>query len=249
LYYKLTAFDYNGNESPFSETIEILTGKNLNLKVFLEGPFFISQMIPYLNMGGYIPLSQPYNGSPWNYSGNEAVDQLPNNYIVDWVLLEFRDATDPASAGGSTTIYKTAAFLMDDGTIVGLDGINPPKVNLDYTHNLYLVIWHRNHMGVLSALPVVETEGSLAYDFTDTPDKVWGGNKALKLLNNGIWGMMAADGNADGNIDNKDKNDVWYLQQFLSGYLQGDFDMNSEVEPDDKYLWEQNAGKGGFVPE
>jgi len=60
---------------------------------------------------------------------------------------------------------------------------------------------------------------------------------------------MAADGNADRQIDNKDKNDIWYLQRFLSGYLQGDFDMNTQTGMDDKILWEENAGKGGFVPE
>ncbi len=249
LYYKLTAFDFNGNESESSDTLEIITGKNLNLKVFLEGPFFITQMIPYLNLGGYIPLAQPYYQPPWNYSGEEAVDQIPNSDIVDWVLLEFRDATDPASAVGSAAIYKTAAFLKGDGTIVGLDGMSPPKINVDYSQNLYLVVWHRNHIGILSALPVEETEGSLAYDFTDSPDKIWGGEKSSKLLNNGIWGMMSADGNADGNIDNKDKNDIWDLQRSLSGYLQGDFDMNSEVEYNDKLLWEENVGKSSFVPE
>lgn len=249
IYYRLTAVDFNGNESESSDTLEIITGKNLNLKVFLEGPFFVSQMIPYLNMGGFIPLSQPYNGPPWNYSGTEQVNQIPNSDIVDWVLLEFRDAANPSSAAGSTAICRTAAFLKGDGTIVGLDGMNPPKINVNYNQNLYLVVWHRNHIGILGALPVEETEGSLAYDFTDSADKVWGGNKASKFLYNGIWGMMAADGNADGNIDNKDKNDVWFLQQSLSGYQQGDFDMNSQVGSDDKSLWEENAGKSGFVPE
>ncbi|MCD4729122.1 MAG: right-handed parallel beta-helix repeat-containing protein, partial [Bacteroidales bacterium] len=250
LYYKLTAFDYNGNQSPSSETIEILTGKNLDLKVFLEGPFFVTQMIPFLNLGGYIPLTQPYNQPPWNYTGDEMVDQLPNSDIIDWVLLEFRDATDPTSAGGSTVVYQTAAFLIGDGAIVGLDGTNQPKVNLDYNHNLYLVVWHRNHMGIISALPVTESANSYTYDFTDMIDKTYGGEKAVKFLNTGIWGMIAADGNADGQIDNKDKNDIWYLQRFLSGYLQGDFDMDTDVDLMDKEnFWESNSGKSSFVPE
>jgi len=178
------------------------------------------------------------------------VDQIPNSDIVDWVLLEFRDAPHPTSAGGSTVVYKTVVFLKGDGTIVGLDGINPPKVNLDYNHNLYLVVWHRNHLGVMSALPVEESAGSLAYNFTDSPDKIWGGDKASKFLNNGIWGMMAADGNADEQIDNQDKNDIWYLQRFLSGYLQGDFDMDTDVDfMDIDNLWKSNSGKSSFVPE
>jgi len=249
LYYYVTAFDINGNESGASDTIGIQFSKSVNITVFFEGPFFISQMIPYLNLGGYIPLVQPYNQPPWNYSGDETVSQIPNNDIVDWVLLEFRDAPDPVSAGGLTTVYKTAAFLKADGTIVGLDGVNPPRVNLDYNYNLYLVVWHRNHVGIMSALPVVESADSYTYDFTDIADKTYGGEKAVKFLNSGMWGMNAGDANADGQIDNKDKNDVWYLQLFTSGYLQGDFNMDTQTGMDDKTLWEENAGKGSFVPE
>ncbi len=98
VYYVLSAFDYNENESSLSNVVSIEPGKLLDLKVFLEGPFYYVQMIPYLNMAGYLPLSQPYNTAPWNYSGIESVSSIPNYNIVDWVLLEFRDATSAEEA-------------------------------------------------------------------------------------------------------------------------------------------------------
>lgn len=61
---------------------------HLDLKVFLEGPYFTNEMTPFLNVFGYIPESQPYSGPPWNYEGTEAVTAIPNNDVIDWVLLE-----------------------------------------------------------------------------------------------------------------------------------------------------------------
>jgi len=250
LYYYVTAFDINGNESGASDTIGIPFSKSVNITVFLEGPFLISQMIPYLNLGGYIPLIQPYNQPPWNYTGDEAVGLIPNSDIVDWLLLEFRDAPDPASAGGASAIYRMAAFLKADGNIVGLDGVNPPRVNLEYNHYLYLVIWHRNHLGIMSGLNVTELPDSFTYDFTDTADKTYGGEKAVKFLNTGIWGMISADGNADGQINNQDKNDIWWPQLYNTGYYPGDFNMDTEVNlMDIENLWKSNSGKSSFVPE
>ncbi|MBN1338239.1 MAG: right-handed parallel beta-helix repeat-containing protein, partial [Bacteroidales bacterium] len=64
----------------------------LDLKAFLEGPFNGSEMNTTLNSGGHLPLSQPYNQAPWYYSGTEAVTAIPNTDVVDWVLIELRDA-------------------------------------------------------------------------------------------------------------------------------------------------------------
>jgi hypothetical protein len=221
----------------------------IDLKVFLEGPFFFSQMIPYLNISQQIPLGQPYNISPWNYDGIENVQEIPNGDIVDWLLIEYRNADSAQNATGLAAFGQQAVFLKTDGSIVGLDGINYPRFNPLLTNDLYVVVKHRNHLGIISSAPPVLNGRTYSYDFTNGENKVLGGNKGHKELNFGIWGMLSADGNADGQIDNKDKNDIWFLQQSLSGYLQGDFDMNSEVEYDDKSMWEDNAGKSGFVPE
>ena len=78
-----------------------------------------------LNMQGKIPLSQPFSTPPWNWPGLEAVDSLPNEDIVDWVLVDLRDATDPSLATYESTCGRKAAFLLKDGRIVDLDGESP----------------------------------------------------------------------------------------------------------------------------
>ena len=45
------------------------------------------------------------------------------------------------------------------------------------------------------------------------PINIYGGTNACKQLNTGIWGMIAADGNADGQVDNTDKDDIWQTEQ------------------------------------
>jgi hypothetical protein len=51
-------------------------------------------------------------------------------------------------------------------------------------------------------------------------------------------------------VDNKDKNDIWKIQMGSTGYLNGDFDMNGQVETVDKsLLWKINAGNSSFIIE
>jgi len=93
---------------------------SVNAKTFLQGPFNLNSMSTTLNSSGYLPLSQPYNLSPWNYNGSESVvsgyfKTHPN--IVDWVLIELRTGT-----GASTIIERRAGFLTNTGTIVNIDG-------------------------------------------------------------------------------------------------------------------------------
>ena len=86
---------------------------NLNIKVFLEGPFGTSMMTTDLNS---IPLSQPFNTSPWNYEGLEVLGEVPLK-MVDWVLVELRDAPNASSATSGTVIARKAALLTNNGHV------------------------------------------------------------------------------------------------------------------------------------
>ena len=59
-----------------------------------------------------IPLTQPYNGAPWNYTGTESVATIPAG-VVDWVLPELREAATPAQALPATKLagWPKACFL------------------------------------------------------------------------------------------------------------------------------------------
>ncbi len=174
------------------EDYEITIGGDVdvNLKAFLEGPFNGTTMDTDLNSQNLIPLSQPYNSDPtakWYYTGTESVSSIPNTNVVDWVVVEFRDAPTAAAATGATMVSQQAAFILNDGTIVGLDGVSPVKTNGLYQYDLYVVIWHRNHLGVMSAIPIVPSGiNQYTYDFTTALGQAY--LNGQKNLGGGIYG-------------------------------------------------------------
>jgi|GEM_PF-4971584 len=232
----------------------------LNLKAFLEGPYSLTthQMRTDLLNNNMLPLSQPYNpplpyyGNPspsWLYSGTESVTSIPAG-VVDWVVIELRDAANAAAATGATTLAKKALFLHDNGLIKEPDG-SVAGFNTDPSQGLFAVVWHRNHLAVMNADPIPDAGGgNYGFDFTTGPDKVYGGALGYKELESGVWGLISADGDASRQVDNVDKLSVWRADAGSSGYKGGDFSMNGQVDNSDKLeLWKPNGGKGSQVPQ
>jgi hypothetical protein len=211
----------------------VISGINLDLLVYLEGPFSGSEMGTSLNFSGVIPLSHPYNSDPWNYSGTESVLSIPNPDVVDWVLIELRDATNAASATPSTRIARQAAFILKDGSVVGTDGSSILQFNNSFTQQLFAVVWHRNHLGIMTANGVTASGGIYAYDFTVSESQVHGGSNGYSSLQGGVWGMAAGDGNNDGIVNLLDKNE-WAVFAGKKGYLDADYSMNNQVNNVDK---------------
>lgn len=239
----------------FSEILNIQVVSHdeieLSLKVFLEGGFLIEEMGTFLNQQDYIPLNQPYSTSPWFYDGKESVDFIPNNNVTDWILVELRETTGGAlNATPDKLIARQAGFLLKNGIIVDTDGSSNLKFAVTIYDNLYVLIWHRNHLGVMSAVSLTLLGNIYNYDFTIGNEKSFGGNLGHKEVKPGIWAMRACDASQDGQINNIDKNDIWLNQIGLSGYLESDFDMDSEVSLTDKTeFWDQNLGKKSYVPD
>ncbi|MBL7105476.1 MAG: agmatine deiminase family protein [Bacteroidales bacterium] len=232
----------------------IVTGARfVDLKVFLEGPFSGTEMTNDLNVAGNLPLSQPYNIIPWNYTGDEFVDSIPNADVVDWVLIELRDTTEAALATGETMIARQAVFLLNNGIIVGLDGDTcseaRPCFSTRITNNLFVVIWHRNHLGIMSANPLTESGGVYTYDFTTGSGQAYGSLPQKEIVL-GIWGLYSGDGNCDGYINGSDKSNIWESQAGTAGYFTGDFNMDCNVDNNDKNdVWKPNEGMGSQVPD
>jgi len=141
---------------------------------------------------------------------------------------------------------------LKDGEIVGLDGSTGALqcASTTITNNLFVVIWHRNHIGIMSAFPLTEAAGVYSYNFTTGSGQAYGGVLGHKEISAGIWGMVGGDGDANGQVGNPDKNDVWALQAGLSGYQNGDFNMDIQVNNLDKNdVWAPNGGSGSQVPD
>ena len=202
----------------------------MNLKVFLEGPFGSTMMTTDLNS---IPLAQPFNTFPWNYNGLELMGEVPLK-MVDWVLVELRDAPDASTAASGTIIARKAAVLTNNGHIRDLSGLINIQFNKKINHQLFVVIWHRNHLGVMSAYPLQFANDTYSYDFSTSANQAYGNSDAQKELVSGIWGMIGGNGRPDLIIDNGDYNLIWKPQAGLNGYKMGDFNLDNQVDNQDK---------------
>jgi hypothetical protein len=230
-------------------TMIIASGMNVSLTAMVEGTINGSEMLTPLNLGGYIPTSQPYNMAPWNYNGTESVTDIPSD-VVDWVLIELRDATSAANATSATMIARQAGFLLSDGSIVSMDGTSSLQFTNSINQQLFAVVHHRNHLGIMSANAVTNTGGVYTYDFTTGYNKTYGGMDGCKEVSPGLWGMMGGDADCDGKILMPDMNILWHPVAGKAGYLPGDFNLDGQVNNLDKDdCWQPNFGKECLVPE
>jgi hypothetical protein len=248
-------FEFDPNNR-INWTLPALT---FNFRIFLEGPFDPASNKMKTDLNALLPTGQPYDPSlpyygnampDWYYGGTEAVGTIPNEYLVDWVVVQLRDATSAATATPATAIATQAAFVNNLGDVVGLDGLNPLTFTLSYTNNLYVVIWHRNHLGVISANALVNAGGLFTYDFTTGSAQALGGTNAMKQLAPAIWGLMAGDGDGTGGIATQDRDNVWDVEAGTAGYKAADYDFSGQVNnPDKNDKWRLNLGKGSYIPE
>ncbi|MCF8403918.1 MAG: hypothetical protein K9H58_08235 [Bacteroidales bacterium] len=222
-----------GFQQTFSSLI--ISGIDLNLFVYLEGPFTGTTMNTFLTgeAAEGFPLSQPYNIPPWNYNGSESIVSIPNPEIVDWVLIELRDATSPGTALPSATIARQAAFLLNDGSVVGIDGESMLQFENSPNLQLYVIVWHRNHLGIMSANGVSQSNGVYSYDFSSAITQVYNAGAGYKEITSNVFGMVGGDANRDGIINLNDKA-FWTNQSGTKGYKFSDFNMDIQTNNKDK---------------
>ncbi|TVQ13681.1 MAG: hypothetical protein EA361_09200 [Bacteroidetes bacterium] len=229
----------------------------LRLSVMLEGAWLPNgngQMHTSLRDGGFIPLQQPFGvelpwfGNPlplWHYTGDEVVETiLPN--VVDWVLVELRDAPAADLATSHTSVARRAALLLNNGNVVCT---NYENLNFDISvaSQLFVVVYHRNHVSIISSGALSNNDGVYQWNFMAGPEQAY--LQGQKHLGNNFYGMFGGDGDGNGQIQTQDKNEVWNQQAGQSGYLPGDFDLNGQVQTQDKNnIWNPNSGVATQVP-
>ncbi|WP_422105431.1 BspA family leucine-rich repeat surface protein [Winogradskyella sp.] len=211
-------------------------------KVYLQGASINpisgeeSLMRDDLRVNGMFPLSSPYSdgsiidASVLITSGSDA--------IVDWVWVELRDQTD-----NSMVIDGQSALLQRDGDVVGVDGISPLAF-AQSEDRYYVVINHRNHIGVITAAAQTLNTSTSLLDLTSDPAVVEGGTNSVLLLPNGFYGMYTGDFDGNAQIQNSDASAVIQLIGG-SGYEYGDMDVNTQIQNTDvNALINPNIGRG-----
>lgn len=207
-----------------------------NLKVMLEGAYNNNNM----NMSAQlnVPESQPYSKSTWEYTGNESFSVAPTN-LIDWVLIELRTSLDNSS-------YKFAALLLNNGKIVNINGFEDFSENNITDGNYYVIVYHRNHLPIISSQKIEISGSQIQYDFSDSQSKVQGTN-SMKELSVGVFGMYSGDSDGNGVINNLDFGNV-ANNIFSSNYANGDLDMNGIINVLDYSKINSNIFKKSFVP-
>lgn len=176
-------------------------------KVFLQGPFSSGLMSDGLRTAGLIPTTEPYTSLGFTHRGqgggetvSSAVLQLSgNNAIVDWVFLELQ------SEAGSPVATRSA-LLQRDGDIVDTDGTSAVTFSDMDAGNYYLVVHHRNHLGIRTANPLSLSDSPVDYDFTTAltragQDPTVTSNAPMVDLGGAVYGLFRSDSNADGNVN------------------------------------------------
>jgi len=212
----------------------------------MEGSFNGTDMNTDLTSLTILPLNQPYNTTPWEYTGTESVGSIPNPNVVDWILLELRDAPNAAAATSGTMIAQQACFLLNDGFVVDLDGSSNLQFDVSVSQQLFVVIWNRNHLGVMSANPLADVAGIYSYDFTISDSQAY--NSGQKNIG-GVYCMYAGDANADNVVNDLDKTGSWLTEAGLTGYLNSDLNFDGQSNNMDKNdIWQANYNEQCQVP-
>lgn len=254
---------------------DIVSCINLNLEVFLEGPFSSSTgtMHTTLNDLGFLPgqtpspypgqtfsnpdtteAGQPFNEEPWLYTGTEGDNfgDMPGGItypstVVDWVLVTLLD-TD------TSEVWKQAALLHSNGDIQFVG----PCYQTNDPGPYWVLVEHRNHMGVMTPQPVPVTQNAMGdfeinFDFRITNSFRDGSTDGQKLLNatTNIYGMFGGDPNKIGSQDfeiNGSDNSFWLIENGTSEkYSKADMNMDVEINGDDRVLWLPNNGKASVL--
>ena len=76
---------------------------------------------------------------------NQVVEQFPAG-VVDWVQVDIRNPAD-----STEVLASRACFVRKDGQLVEADGTIGVRFNDLNLSSAYVVVRHRNHLGVMTA--------------------------------------------------------------------------------------------------
>lgn len=150
----------------------------LSPKVFLQGAYVAADglMSDNLRSGSVIPTTEPYTALGYTHVGGGGGETISpdllnitgNDAIMEWLFLELRSKSD------SSVVQQTKSVLLQrDGDVVDLDGQSPVTfAGLDQDE-YFVMIKHRNHLGVRSpgAMTIARIETS--HDFSSSLSQAW----------------------------------------------------------------------------
>jgi hypothetical protein len=117
---------------------------------------------------GLLPYTEPYSALGYTYVGGGGGEVLgtaaASGSIVDWVVVELRDASQP-----NIVLASKAAVLRSNGSIVNANDLDYLQFNVVPGY-YYVAVRHRSHLGVMTGIPVLlnnETVAGVMFNSSD----------------------------------------------------------------------------------
>ena len=233
----------------------------MNIAALLQGPYNNgnSLMDDGLRSGGLVPLTEPFTALGYGFVGGGGESTTApvlaitgNDAIVDWILLELRDATD-----ATIVLASRSALVQRDGDVVDIAGSSPVTFDMS-PGNYHVAMLHRNHLGIMTFAPLALGDQVTDLDFTTTATPTYGTDARKDI--GGTQVLWAGDVTFNGQVKYTGAgNDRDPILQAIGGlvptntavgYLQEDVNLNGEVKytgaANDRDPILQNIG--GVVP-
>ncbi|MBX3011512.1 MAG: hypothetical protein KF832_08380 [Caldilineaceae bacterium] len=180
----------NNPATPMTPTVPVAGATNqliIPVKAILGGAYNSATSLMRTNLRSLpdFPLVSPYG------DGATITDRnvLTANQIVDWVLVELR-----SSVISSTVVVTQAGLLQADGDLVGIDGVSTFTIAGVTPGNYYLALHHRNHLPVMTRMPISVNNSTALTDFTLSTTPVYGSHARMADATTGV--AMLWPGNA-----------------------------------------------------
>ena len=204
----VAGFNYCATSYDFTVPVPISAGDcgvNLRVRAALGGAMSTGTLMSdALRTSGLIPNSEPFSGLGYVYTGAPVNNNLSaallavsgDNAIVDWMVLELRNAASPAQV-----LFSKAVVIQRDGDILDSDG--DPYVNCPVSAGNYrIALRHRNHLTVMTAfnnpLSLDPSVPISTIDFRASLGLAYGTN-ALRQINS-VWCLWPGDATGNGQL-------------------------------------------------
>jgi hypothetical protein len=163
-------------------------------KVLLGGALTSGYMMrTNLRTQNLLPTTEPYSAmglAPENAGetiAQSVMQATGSQAIVDWVLLELRNAD-----AGNTLAARKAVLVRANGDVITPDGSMQIPFSTA-TQGRHLMIRHRNHLSIMTAAPM--SSNAQVVDLTTSNTNTFGTSARMNI--NGVRAMWPGDVNGD----------------------------------------------------
>lgn len=211
----------------------------VQVRALLDGPYDAGTglMGDQLRSAGLIPVTQPHAGL-FTAVGPSPSFILPSvlalsgpDAIVDWAFMQLRAAGDP-----TTVVAARSVLIQRDGDLVDVDGISPVAFTAPMGR-YHIAVLHRNHLGIMTAAPLLLDHGAKAIDLSLPATAVWG--SGARKDRGAVRTMWSGDGRKDGAlryVGAQNDRDAVLVRiggliptQVVPGYLPEDHNLDGSV--------------------